>query len=417
MDLKYEPGLADRPRDAETGMPYSPMVERIAGAGSRAWRVHDRAAQLAREGRDAIMLTVGDPDFDTPGPINEACFEAIRQGRTHYVPAAGIPTLRQAVAAFESRLLGRPIAAEEIVITSGAQYALYSAMNCVAGPGDEVVLLDPAYATFEGVVRSTGATVTHVSLALDHDFGLEVARLEAALTPRTRAILLNFPHNPTGRMLSSEQIEALARLLRERDIWLISDEVYYSLCFDHPFVSPGSHPELASRTVVVRSLSKSHAMSGWRLGWAVAPGELAGHMDTLSNCILYGTTQFIQDAAVVALTQDLRETGDMKAAYKERRDFVVERVDRIPQLSCVRPDAGIFCMIDVRETGLSDEEFAWRLVEEEAVSLLPANAFGPSGEGYVRLSYIQPIERLGQALERVEALVRRLGNSHRLSGS
>jgi arginine:pyruvate transaminase len=283
MDLKYEPGLADRPRDAETGMPYSPMVERIAGAGSRAWRVHDRAAQLAREGRDAIMLTVGDPDFDTPGPINEACFEAIRQGRTHYVPAAGIPTLRQAVAAFESRLLGRPIAAEEIVITSGAQYALYSAMNCVAGPGDEVVLLDPAYATFEGVVRSTGATVTHVSLALDHDFGLEVARLEAALTPRTRAILLNFPHNPTGRMLSSEQIEALARLLRERDIWLISDEVYYSLCFDHPFVSPGSHPELASRTVVVRSLSKSHAMSGWRLGWAVAPGELAGHMDTLSN--------------------------------------------------------------------------------------------------------------------------------------
>jgi arginine:pyruvate transaminase len=417
MNSTPDPGLVTRPRDAETGMPYSALVERIAGAGSRAWRVHDRAAQLAREGRDAISLTVGDPDFDTPSAINEACFEAIERGRTHYVPAAGISPLREAVAAFESRLLGRPVAAEQVVVTSGAQYALYNAMHCIAGPGDEVVLLDPAYATFEGVVRSTGAEVAHVSLALDHDFGLDISRLEAALTPRTRAILLNFPHNPTGRMLTGEQIEALAHLLHQRDIWLISDEVYYSLCFDHPFISPGSFPDLASRTVVVRSLSKSHAMSGWRLGWAVAPGELAGHMEILSNCILYGTPQFIQDAAIAALTGEIQETADMKAAYKARRDFVVDRISRINQLGCVRPDAGIFCMIDVRDTGLSDEEFAWRLVEEEAVSLLPANAFGPSGEGYVRLSYTLPLDRLEEAMGRIETFVRRLAQPRQSSGS
>jgi arginine:pyruvate transaminase len=380
-------------------------VQRIAGEGARAWDVHYRAAELARDGRDAILLTVGDPDFDTPPAIQEACFDAIRKGRTHYVSAGGTNSLREAAARFESNLLGRPVTSDQIVVCSGAQYGLYNAIHCIAGPGDEVILLDPAYATFEGTVRSSGAEVVHVSLALDHDFGLDVRRLEAGISERTRAVLLNFPHNPTGRVLPYQTIDALARLLHDRDIWLISDEVYYNLCFDDEFHSPASHPALAERTVVVRSLSKSHAMSGWRIGWAVAPGELAGHMETLSNCVLYGSPQFVQDAAALALDATLPEVDTMKAAYKERRDFVVERIAAIRGLSCVRPDAGIFCMIDVRETGMSDRDFAWRLVEAEAVSLLPAQAFGPSGEGYVRLSYTEPLEILGEALDRIARFV------------
>ena len=405
MDMPHQPGLADRPRDRKNRLSYSPTVQRIAGEGARAWDVHYRAAEMAREGRDAILLTVGDPDFDTPLAIQEACFDAIRNGRTHYVSAGGTNKLREAAARFESNLLGRPITPDQIVVCSGAQYGLYNAIHCIAGPGDEVILLDPAYATFEGTVRSSGAEVVHVSLTLDHDFGLDVERLEAGISERTRAVLLNFPHNPTGRILPPHTIEALGRLLHDRDIWLISDEVYYNLCFDDDFHSPASHSSLAEQTVVVRSLSKSYAMSGWRIGWAVAPGELAGHMETLSNCVLYGSPQFIQDAAAFALGTEIPEVENMKAAYKERRDFVVERVTAIPGLSCVRPDAGIFCMIDVRETGLSDREFAWRLVEAETVSLLPAQAFGPSGEGYVRLSYTEPVSRLDEALNRVERFV------------
>ena len=408
MDMKHPPGSFERPRDQKTGLTYSGLVQRIAGKGARAWDVHYEGARMAREGRDSILLTVGDPDFETPKAIQEACFEAIEQGRTHYVPAAGTRALREAAARSESRLLGRPVAPEQIVVCSGAQYGLYNALHCIAGQGDEVILLDPAYATFEGTVRSSGAEVVHLSLAQDHDFGLDVARLEATISERTRAILLNFPHNPTGRVLPLSTIEDLARLLSDRDIWLVSDEVYYNLCFDDEFHSPASHPALAERTVVVRSLSKSHAMSGWRIGWAVAPGDLGGHMETLSNCVLYGSPQFVQDAAVFALENDMPEVEAMRSAYKERRDFVVERITAIPRLACVRPDAGIFCMIDVRGTGLDDTEFAWRLVEAEAVTLLPAGAFGPSGNGYVRLSYTEPLARLAEALDRVERFVRSL---------
>ena len=406
--MKLEPGDQGPPRDAVSGLPYADLVRRIAGKGAGAWELHFRGREMEKAGRDVIFLTVGDPDFDTPPAIAEASFAAVRAGRTHYTPVAGIPELRAAAARFETGLLGRPVAAETIVVCPGAQYALFSALQCLAGPGDEVVLLDPAYATFEGTVRATGADIVHVSLARGRDFGFDPARLEAALTARTRAVVLNFPHNPTGRTLAPQDIDALARMLEGRDVWLLSDEVYYSLCYDGPFVSPAAHPSLADRTVVLRSLSKSHAMSGWRIGWAVAPGALAGHMEVLSTCVLYGLPHFIQDAAVFALEAELDEVEAMKAAYRVRRDFVVERIAGLPGLACIRPEAGIFCMIDVTGTGLGDQDFAARLLEAEAVSLLPAGSFGPSGEGFVRLSLTAPRARLAEALDRVERFLKAL---------
>ena len=254
-------------------------------------------------------------------------------------------------------------------------------------------------------MRSTGAEVRHVSLAQGRDMAFDPERLAQAITPRTRAILLNFPHNPSGRILTQAHVDALAEVLAPHRVWLIADEVYGDLCYDGPYIPLGAHPALSARTVSVRSFSKTHAMSGWRIGWAVAPRELIGHMDTLSNCIHYGTPQFIQDAAAFAIEADLPEVETMKAAYRERRDFVVERIAKIPRLSCIRPDSGIFCMIDVTETGLDDKDFCWRLVEAEGVSLLPAGAFGPSGAGYARLSYTHPIERLSQAFDRIERFV------------
>ncbi len=405
MDIALEALNRDRPIDGASGLPFAHLVDRISGKGARAWDVHYHATELQREGRDAIFLSVGDPDFPTPAAITEACHRSILAGNTHYVPAAGIKPLREAIARQESKTLGRSVSAAEVIVTAGAQSALFSTMQCLAGLGDEVILFDPAYATFEGLVRATGADVVHVSLAIERDFGLDLARLEAAITERTRAILLNFPHNPTGRILSEQQVDDLARLLKPHKIWVVADEVYGNLCYDGAYNPLARHPDLADRTVSIRSLSKSHAMSGWRLGWATAPLELAEHMQTLTNCIQYGLPQFIQDAATFALENDLPEVAEMREAYRERRDFVVDRISRIPRLSCIRPDSGIFCMIDVTATGLNDQEFCWQLVEAEAVSLLPAGAFGPSGEGYARLSYTLPIARLSEALDRLERFV------------
>lgn len=394
--------LAPRPIDAKTGMPYAHRVTRIAGAGSRAWRIHDLASEAKAEGRDVIDLTIGDPDFDTPKAIVDAAVASMRQGRTHYIDMAGIPPLREAIARRQHRLTGQVVDPDDVVVVPGAQCGLFSTLQCLAGEGDEVVMLEPTYATYEAVVGACGARAISVPLSPDRGFHIDPQDLAAAITPRTRAILMNFPHNPTGAMITKDELAAIADVCHRRDIWLVSDEVYGSLTYGERHYSPATTPGLEDRTVVVDSLSKSHAMTGWRLGWVIARGELASHLYNLLLCQLYGCPPFVQDAAVTALTREYDEIDAMRAEFAARRTLVAERVNAMPTVSCLPPEGGMFLMIDIRATGLGSVDFAFRLFEAEGLALMPGVGFGPSGEGHLRLSLSSPRAVLDDACRRLE---------------
>jgi arginine:pyruvate transaminase len=286
-------------------------------------------------------------------------------------------------------------------VLAGAQCALFCAAICVLDKGDEVIVPEPAYVTYEAVVGVSGARMVQVPLKAERGFHLDPADIARAITPRTRALLMNSPNNPTGSVIDRVAWAAVAELCRKHDLWLLSDEVYGSLCFEAEHVSPAGLPGMAERTVTVSSLSKSHAMTGWRLGWAIAPAELAQHIGRLALCMLYGSPPFIQDAALVALEGPLPELAAMKEAYRRRRDLVIGRLGNVRGLRCHRPDAGMFVMVDVRGTGRSAQDFAEALLDAEGVSVLAGDAFGPSAAGHVRLSLGTAEAELAEACARM----------------
>ncbi len=393
---------------AGTTPPFSPLVQRIAGEGSRAWDIHVRARQLEAEGADVILLSVGDPDFPTPPAIVASAGQSLDAGNTHYTSVAGTAKLRRAIVDNHARLTGQQVTPEQVVVTAGAQNGLYSVAQCVLSPGCEVIVPEPTYVTYEAVIQATGARQVSVPLRPENGFQPDPDAIAAAVTPRTRAILLNTPHNPTGAVIPRPVLEAIAAICRAHDLWLITDEVYAALTFEAEHVSPASLPDMADRSVVISSLSKSHAMTGWRVGWVVAPRPLAVHLETLLLCMLYGLPGFVQDAAVTALSEDLAELAGMRDAYWRRRDLVCDRLDGVTPLSCQRPAGGMFVMIDVRAAGRSARDFAWGLLEQEGVSLLPGEAFGPSAHGHLRLSLAAAEPVLEEACRRIARYVRAL---------
>jgi arginine:pyruvate transaminase len=295
-----------------------------------------------------------------------------------------------------------------VVICPGAQNALYATTRCIAEPGDEVIVPEPRYATYESVVDASGARRVDVLLDVDRRFHLDPDKVAAAVTDRTRMILLNTPHNPTGMVMTREELEAIAELALRHDFWVVCDEVYAELTFDVPHVGVCSLPRIADRSVSIGSLSKSHAMQGWRLGWVVAPPELAGHLINLVKPMHYGLSPFLQDAAVVALTGEHAELEAMKREYRERRDLVCSRVNAMPGLACSWPEGSMFLLVDVRGTGLDGEGFAWGLLDHGGVSLLPGTGFGDSVTGHVRASLTMPLEVLEDACDRIERYARSL---------
>jgi len=356
---------------------------------------------MRQQGADVILLSVGDPDFDTPPPIVDAAVAALRRGRTHYGDVVGDHALRAAIARRHQELSGQPVDADNVVVVAGAQCALFSAAICVLDAGDEVVVPEPAYVTYEAVVGASGARIVNVPLRAEREFQLDPEDVARAITSSTRAILVNSPHNPTGAVFPRATFERLADICRRHDLWLISDEVYATLAFDAEHVSPASLPGMAERTVTVSSLSKSHAMTGWRLGWAVVPHELAGHLANLALCMLYGSPPFIQDAALAAFAHPPGELAAMKEAYRRRCELVLGRLGNAGGLRCHRPQGGMFAMVDVRGTGLSAQDFAGRLLDTEGVAVLPAEAFGPSAVGHVRLSLGTSDADLERACDRI----------------
>ena len=382
-------------------MRFSDLTQRIAGDGAAAWDIHYRALALREQGHDILLLSVGDPDFDTPAPSVQAAIDSLLAGNTHYADVRGKRTLRDAIARRHQARSGQAVTSEQVIVLAGAQCALFSVAQCVLNPGDEVLVAEPMYVTYEAVFGACGAVVIPVPVRSENGFRVMPEDVAARITPRTRALALNSPHNPSGASLPRSTWQALAELCIGHDLWLISDEVYSELLFDGEHLSPASLPGMAERTATLNSLSKSHAMTGWRIGWVVAPTALASHLENLALCMLYGLPDFVQDAAVVALDNHLPELAVMREAYRQRRDLVCAVLADCPGVRALKPDGGMFVMLDIRATGLSAQAFADRLLERHGVSVLAGEAFGPSAAGHIRLGLVVDTEQLREACQRI----------------
>jgi arginine:pyruvate transaminase len=389
-------------------MRYSALTERVAGRGAGAWAIHMEASRLRQAGHELIMLTVGDPDQAPPAALIEATVTALRAGRTGYSRTIGMQPLREAIAERHTARTGQPCGADNVVVVPGAQGGLYCALQCLAGPGDEIVVMEPIYATYEAVIGACGARMVTVPLLPERGFHPDLDALAAAIGPRTRVVWINSPHNPTGAVFTADEIAAIAELCQAHDLWLLSDEVYEDLAFARPHVSPRSLPGMADRTIVVSSLSKSHAAPGFRCGWVIGPPALQGHLFNLLLCMTYGSPGFLQEGALAALRGEMAEVAALRADYRTRAAMVCRLLAEAPNCSVVPPEGGMFVLLDIRGTGLGSQDFAAALLERERVAVLPCDGFGPSAAGHLRIALSAPEPQLAEAGERIVRFAQRL---------
>jgi arginine:pyruvate transaminase len=383
----------------------------VAGLGSDKWRVHFRARQMLARGEPVILLTIGEPDQPTPDALIAATHRALLGGRTGYSNGRGEAPVLQALAAMYSARSGRTVGADQFIWVPGTQSALYLLLTALVETGDEVLVADPCYATYHGLVRATGAVTVPVALRQARGFRLDADDLARAVTPATRVIFLNSPHNPTGAVLTRDDIRAIGAVARAHDLWIVSDEVYASLIFDGPFASPFDEADLADRTVVASSLSKSHAAPGFRAGWCAGPAEFITRLLPLAESMLFGAQPFIADMAAEALSREFDITVQMRSAYARRAAHVAQVLQDVAGLVVHRPQAGMFVMLSVDGLGLDGEAFADRLLTEEQVAVMPGVAFGAAASGMVRLSLTVPDASLAEGCSRIARLAARLGAS------
>ena len=382
-------------------MRFSSLVERINGPGAQAWDIHSAAVAAHAAGGDVIFASVGDPDMATPAPITARAVAALEAGDTHYSDVTGRPALRDAIA---RRLVadgGPPCGPDNVVVVAGAQNGLFAASLCLLEAGDELIVLEPAYVTYEATFALTGARLVRVGMNVESGFRPDARAIAAAVTPRTRAILFANPNNPTGVVMTAEELRAIADVAIEHDLWVIVDEVYASLTFERPHVSLAALPGMAARTVTVGSLSKSHAMTGWRIGWVVGPRALIEHLDRLALNMLYGIPGFVQEAALTAFGDYGAVTQAMRALYRGRRDRVVAGLADVPGLAVLVPEAGMFVLLDTRGVAQTPIDLAWAIFRETGVSLLDASAFGAVAHGFLRMSFALGDAALDEACRRL----------------
>ena len=382
---------------------YSAMSQRLRAQDSDGWETHDRAVELQRDGEEVIMLDVGDPDFRTPEPIIDNAVSYLRVGRTHYSPALGELKFRRAVADLETQTSPHRCSAEEVAIFPGATHAIHAVMSCLLDPGDEVIIPEPMYVGYLPVMRCIDASVKTVPLDARAGFALDVETVKAAFTDRTRVLFLNTPGNPTGTIISRSKLRELGEFCYQRGVWLVCDEVYSMFTYEGIHCSARASVDRLDNLVMIDGLSKSHAMSGWRMGWAVAPPALIDHLGAYATATLFGSPQFIQDASAFALENDQAYVANMRKEYRERRDYVLGKLDKLKGLGCVRPRAGMFIMCDVSGTGLDGRTFARELLEQQRVSVVPGDAFGPSAADFVRIGLAQNRPVLKKACKRIRS--------------
>jgi len=387
-------------------MRYADITTRLSGLGGAKWSIHARARDLKAAGRDVIELTIGEPDVATPEQLMQVAIDAMQAGRTGYSDGRGEPGLVAALAARYSARRGRPIGTDQIMCFPGTQTTLYAVLTALVQAGDEVLIGDPMYATYEGVIASTGATMVPVPLRPEQGFRMQAADVAARITPNSRVIFLNSPHNPTGAVLARAQIAAIGRLAIAHDLWILCDEVYEDLVFDGvAFTSPLDDPALADRVIVASSISKSHAAPGFRSGWCVGPAAFCARLLPLSETMLFGNQPFIADMTAAAVSAPSPVAAGMCARFKTRAALIAARLDGVAGLRVHQPEAGMFALIDVRATGMTGAEFAQDLLEGAGVAVMPGGSFGAGLNGWLRVALTQPDARTAEACARIAAHV------------
>jgi aspartate aminotransferase len=386
------------------------LAGRMARIGSEsAFETAARARALEATGRSVIHLEIGEPDFDTPANVRAAAQRALDDGWTHYGPFLGLPALREAIAADATARKGFPVSPDRVAVVPGGKPVMFFALLALAEAGDEVVYPDPGFPIYDSMVRYVGAAPRPYRIMQEHDFRVDLDELEALLTPRTRLLIINSPANPTGGVFTRSDIERIGELvMRFPDLTVLADEIYGRIVHDGEHVSIASLPGLPERTIVLDGFSKTYAMTGWRMGYAILPEPLVEPFGKLIINSVSCVSSFSQVAAVEALTGPQDEVEVMVAEFRARRDMVVELLNRIPGIDCALPAGAFYVFPRVSGTGLGGAEFATRLLDEAGVCVLSGGSFGAAGADHVRISYANSRENLAIAAERIDGFVRGL---------
>ncbi|HEY8863865.1 MAG TPA: pyridoxal phosphate-dependent aminotransferase [Candidatus Dormibacteraeota bacterium] len=384
------------------------FAERMSRLGTEgAFEVLAKARRLEAQGKKVVHLEIGEPDFATPDNIVEAGISAMQNGYTHYTPASGILEAREAVAAFVGRTLKTEVDPSEVVLVPGSKNVLLFTLLACIEPGDEVILPDPGYPAYASQVNFIGGVPKPVTLREESGFRMDLDELASLITPKTRMLIVNTPQNPTGGVLTAEDVKFVCELAHKHDLLVVSDEIYSQLVYGFQHVSPLSHPGMRERTVLMDGLSKSYAMTGWRLGYAVAPKALAAKLDTLminsSSC----AAGFTQMAAIEALSAPESEhaVARMVKVFEHRRNLIVDGLNAIPGMRCARPEGAFYAFPNIEGTGFDEHELADRLLSEAGVAVLPGTAFGKAGKGFIRLAYTQSEDELKLGLGRIREFI------------
>lgn len=368
------------------------------------FKVLEKVQEMQRQGKDVIHFEIGDPDFETPKNIIEAAVKALKEGKTHYAPSIGLKELREVVCQTTLKSRGFLPSLDQVLVAPGANILIYYAVRCLVNPGDEVIVPDPGFPTYYSVIQACGAVPIRVPLKEENGFRMNPADVRKKITEKTRLIILNSPQNPTGSVMTPEEIEEMAKIAEEFDIYLFSDEIYSRMMFDDhiKFSSPGYLDQCKKRTIIANGFSKAFAMTGWRIGIAIGPEDVIAKMalllQTTSSCV----PPFIQYAALEAIVGDQTEVRKMTQEYKERRDLLVDGLNDIKSISCLKPGGAIYVFPNITKTGMTSGEFADFILKEADVALLPGTNFGNYGEGYVRMCYVNSKENISEGLKRIK---------------
>ena len=371
-----------------------------------AFEVSARARALAATGRSIVYLQIGEPDFDTPDNVRAAAKKAIDDGLTHYPPYAGLPELRAAIAADTTERRGFAVEPSNVFVTVGGKGVMVYAIMALVDPGDEVIVPDPGYPIYDSITRFVGGTSVPIPIRQENDFRLDVDELASLITPRTKLIVINSPANPTGGVLTRGDIERIAELALRHDLVVLSDEIYARILYDGAeHFSIAALDGMAERTITLDGFSKTYAMTGWRLGYAIVPDWLVKAYGQLIINTISGATAFAQAGAIEALRGPQDDVDAMVREFRARRDLIVDGLNDIPGFSCLRPQGAFYVFPDVSGTGLSGAELADRLLQEAGVCVLAGTAFGGVGKDHIRISYANSRENLTEALNRIKSFV------------
>src|SRR6202162_5441483 len=388
---------------AQTTQHELQLARRMSRLGTEtAFEVLNKARALERQGKSIIHLEIGEPDFDTPANVTEAAVDALHKGWTHYGPSAGLPELRQTIADYVSRTRSVKVGPDEVVVVPGGKPIIFFTILSLIDEGDEVIYPNPGFPIYESMIHYVGGKAVPIHLREERDFSLDVDELAGLITNRTKLIVLNSPHNPTGGVMQRREVEQVAQVIGDRNILVLSDEIYSRLLFEGDHFSIMSVPGMQERTILLDGFSKTYAMTGWRMGYGVMRADLATHITRLMTNSNSCTASFTQIAGMEALRGDQSSVDNMSAEFKRRRDVFVAGLNKIKGFSCRVPKGAFYAFPNITKTGWTSKKLADALLEQAGVACLSGTAFGAYGEGYLRFSVANSLENLNKALARIE---------------